>query len=197
MLTFSCPACKKRLKVKDELKGKKVRCSCGQRIAVPELMPTPEPEPSPTVTVAQTLPVPMVAAPPAVIAPAPILEIAPAVQQPPVFVNRNLTPCPACNTSVSRQALRCPSCGHILRRAQRGLFGQLFKWAFILFNLYMAYVMFTAMSATSRMMRTADSEAAVAGTAIGAGLGIGVIIFLWVAGDIVLGLFVLFTRPRE
>ena len=40
-----------------------------------------------------------------------------------------------------------------------------------------------------------DAEAA--GVAIGGALGMGMIFMLWVIGDIILGIFVLFTRPKS
>lgn len=40
------------------------------------------------------------------------------------------------------------------------------------------------------------SSAEQAGTAVGAGIGATLIIGLWIFGDIILGLFVLFTRPK-
>ena len=41
------------------------------------------------------------------------------------------------------------------------------------------------------------SEAEKAGTAIGAGIGMAMIFGIWVFGDIILGLFVLITRPKS
>ena len=41
------------------------------------------------------------------------------------------------------------------------------------------------------------SEAEKAGGAVGAGLGAVLILSIWVIGDIILGLFVLFTRPKS
>ncbi len=42
MITFACPACQKKLSVKDELAGKKGKCpGCGQGVAVPALVAAP------------------------------------------------------------------------------------------------------------------------------------------------------------
>lgn len=44
---------------------------------------------------------------------------------------------------------------------------------------------------------TAASDAEKAGAAFGTGLGAMMIIFIWVAGDVVLGLMTLLTRPKK
>jgi hypothetical protein len=46
-------------------------------------------------------------------------------------------------------------------------------------------------------IETAGSEAEQAGAAIGTGLGAMMIIFIWVAGDVVLGLMTLLTRAKK
>ena len=43
---------------------------------------------------------------------------------------------------------------------------------------------------------TATTDAEKAGTAIGATLGFGMLMGIWVFGDIILGLLVLFTKPK-
>lgn len=46
-------------------------------------------------------------------------------------------------------------------------------------------------------MGTGKSEAEQVGTAIGATLGTGFLASIWVVGDIILGILVLFTRARD
>ncbi|EHU01692.1 hypothetical protein CKS_0132 [Pantoea stewartii subsp. stewartii DC283] len=46
------------------------------------------------------------------------------------------------------------------------------------------------------MVNNAASDAERAGAAIGAGLGVMAIGGIWVIGDIILGILVLFTRPK-
>ncbi len=103
--------------------------------------------------------------------------------------------CPECDTEVSDKAFKCQKCGVQLRKLKRGFMGQLFKWSFILFNILMAYSLFAGMAASTEGMGEM-SEAEQAGTAIGTGLGVMMLISIWVFGDIILGLFVLFTRPK-
>ncbi len=109
-----------------------------------------------------------------------------------------LIKCSECETEVSDQAKTCPKCGAQLRKPRRSVFGQIMKWIFIAFNGLMVYVLIKGISAVSEASGDfgAMNEYEQAGTAIGAGLGIGVILVLWAIGSIILGLMVLVTRPK-
>ncbi|WP_432415633.1 zinc ribbon domain-containing protein [Chromohalobacter israelensis] len=104
--------------------------------------------------------------------------------------------CPECQTEVSDTALKCAKCGVQLRKPKRGFFGKLIKWSFIGFNILMAVWLIGGMGAATEGM-DAMSEAERAGATIGTGIGAAMILGLWVVGDIILGLFVLFTRPKS
>ena len=52
------------------------------------------------------------------------------------------------------------------------------------------------MSSVTEVIQS-SSGAEQVGATIGAGIGLTFIISTWVAGDIILGLFVLFTRPKS
>lgn len=105
-----------------------------------------------------------------------------------------LTSCRECGSQVSDTALKCPQCAFQLRKPKRGIFGKLFKWAFILFNILMVIWIIAGLASTSDITATTDAEKA--GAAIGTTLGLGFLVGIWVVGDIILGLFVLFTRPK-
>ena len=105
-----------------------------------------------------------------------------------------LIKCPECSTDVSDAALKCPKCGVQLRKAKRGFFGKLFKWTFVVFNILMALWLYGGMSSAARSIQNL-SGAEHAGATIGTGVGVAIILMIWVIGDIILGLFVLFTRP--
>lgn len=105
--------------------------------------------------------------------------------------------CPECNHQVSDQALKCTSCGTQLRKPKRSFIGKLIKWIFILFNLLMIFWLVGGTMSASETYSTATSEAARAGAAIGTGLGISMILTLWVIGDILIGIFVFLTRPKS
>jgi hypothetical protein len=83
-----------------------------------------------------------------------------------------------------------------LRKAKRGFFGKLFKYGFILFNIIMALWLVGGMGEATKGM-DALNGAEKAGAVIGTGIGAMLIFSIWVIGDIILGLFVLFTRPKS
>jgi hypothetical protein len=104
--------------------------------------------------------------------------------------------CPECNEEVSDSALKCPKCGYQINKPKRGVFGKIIKWSFILFNILMLWWIIGGVGATTEGIE-AMNEAEQAGVAIGTGLGVMMIMTVWVIGDIILGLFVLFTRPKS
>lgn len=103
--------------------------------------------------------------------------------------------CPECSNNVSDTAFKCPKCGVQLRKPKRGFFGKIIKWGFVAFNILMALWIFGGMNAASDGMNTLN-DAERAGAAVGAGIGIALLLGIWVVGDIILGLLVLFTRPK-
>lgn len=109
-----------------------------------------------------------------------------------------LIPCPECNNQISDTAFKCPSCGVTIRKPRRSFLGKVFMGLFIVFNLLMAGWLFSYWSALGEMMTLDDpSGAAQAGSIIGSTIGTGVIFAFWALGDIILGMLVLFTRPRS
>ena len=108
-----------------------------------------------------------------------------------------LVNCKECSTEVSDKALDCPKCGATLRKPKRTMFGKLVKWLFIGFNILMLLWMIFGVGGAAETIDTAGSDAEKAGAAIGTGLGAMIIIFIWVAGDVVLGLMTLMTRPKK
>jgi hypothetical protein len=107
-----------------------------------------------------------------------------------------LISCPECDAKVSDTALKCTQYGVQLRKAKRTFMGKVFKWAFILFNVLMAWWLVAGMNAASKVIDAGGSEAAQAGAAIGTGLGAMMVLIIWFIGAVVLGMFVLFTRPK-
>lgn len=104
--------------------------------------------------------------------------------------------CPECANSISDAAFKCPSCGVQLRKPKRGLMGKMFKWSFIGFNALMALWVVGGFNAATKNYDTMSSQAEQAGAAIGTGVGVAMLIVLWALGAVILGLFVLFTRPK-
>ena len=79
----------------------------------------------------------------------------------------------------------------------RGPFGQFCKWVFIAFNGIMLFWMISTFANVGSAASGATSDAARVGVGIGATIGFGLILTLWAFGDIILGMFVLFTRGKR
>ena len=105
--------------------------------------------------------------------------------------------CPECNTEVSETAIKCPNCGFQINKPTRSLFGKIIKWSFIIFNILMLFWAIAGGGTVSDGVANAGSDAEAAGAAIGGAIGMGMVFGLWVFGDIILGMFVLFTRPKS
>jgi preprotein translocase subunit SecG len=78
--------------------------------------------------------------------------------------------------------------GAIMAQESRGFIGTMFKWMFILFNIFMAVLVYMSMG------HTEESGTAVQ---VGAGMGIGMLAGMWIAGIMVLGAFAYFTRAKS
>lgn len=103
--------------------------------------------------------------------------------------------CPTCQHKVSTSATACPSCGAVLRKAKRGIFGKITIAAFWLFNLLMvAWIWGGTQNAVNTSAGLSGAEAA--GAAIGTGVAVTMLVFLWVIGAVILGLMALLTRPK-
>ena len=87
--------------------------------------------------------------------------------------------------------------GRVLRREirKRGFFRWLFLIIFWIFNLFMAAWLFTYLATLSGMQTNDQFEHA--GAVIGGTIDKGVLVFFWVAGAVILGLFVLLTRGQK
>jgi hypothetical protein len=81
--------------------------------------------------------------------------------------------------------------------SDRSAFGKFVKWIFIEFNVLMLLWAIVGINATSEVSSTAINDAERAGAAIGATIGMGLVIMLWALGDIILGIFVLLTRRKK
>jgi hypothetical protein len=86
--------------------------------------------------------------------------------------------------------------------SDRTVFGKIIKYLFIGFNVLMLFLLVMSCSTSGDAINNAASQAeyadaATAGATIGAGLVMGTLLFVWLVGDVVLGLFVLFTRRKK
>lgn len=103
--------------------------------------------------------------------------------------------CPTCAHQVSTTASACPSCGAILRKPKRGIFGKLIIFLFWGFNILMGVAIWAGtQNAVESSQGLTGAEAA--GAAIGTGLGFTMLAVIWLAGAILLGLMAILTRPK-
>ena len=102
--------------------------------------------------------------------------------------------CSECGTEVSDSAKTCTSCGYELIKPTRTVFGKICKWSFIIFNLFMFLLLFSYFGEVSAIEANSDMEKA--GVAIGAGIATYMIGSIWFVGDVILGMFVMFTRAK-
>lgn len=108
-----------------------------------------------------------------------------------------LKKCKECGQEVSDKAHTCTHCGYVLKKKKRGIFGQLFKWMFILFNALMAFAIYSSTKTSIGTITDNNlTDAAQTGAVIGTGIGFSMLLTLWVMGAVILGMFVLFTRPK-
>jgi primosomal protein N' len=110
--------------------------------------------------------------------------------------NPTMLSCPACGHSVSSSAMSCPSCGSILRKAKRGIFGKIAIFTFWAFNAFMVFAIWTG-SRAAIDSQDALTGAEKAGAVIGTGIGISLLLAIWLIGAVILGLMALLTRAKS
>ena len=75
---------------------------------------------------------------------------------------------------------------------KRSIFGHIAKYSFWCFNLFMALWVYLGLDVTvgkEGSLSPAES--------IGVGIGVTMLLILWVLGDIILGMIYFFTRPTR
>jgi hypothetical protein len=78
---------------------------------------------------------------------------------------------------------------------KRGFFGFVFKWVFVLFNIFMLICLIAGIANVGGTPPM--NEAEKAGQAVGLVIGVGLIMSIWGAGALILGLFVMLTRGKK
>ena len=70
-------------------------------------------------------------------------------------------------------------------------------WAFIGFNLFMVLWMIVEVGGATKQIAEAASTAEKVGISIGTRLGTSIMISIWVAGDVILGLFLFLSKAKK
>ncbi|MCB1462093.1 MAG: hypothetical protein KDJ90_06635 [Nitratireductor sp.] len=81
-------------------------------------------------------------------------------------------------------------------KRQRGFFGWVFLVLFWGWNALMAWLMVLGAGALNSLPETSD-RAEQAGRALGGAFSIGALLFMWLAGAVIFGLFALLTRGSK
>ncbi|AFK62883.1 hypothetical protein TKWG_14005 [Advenella kashmirensis WT001] len=102
--------------------------------------------------------------------------------------------CPKCTTELEDAATKCVSCGFQLEEPQRTLTGKVIKWLFIAFNLAMIGWVMVGMGVFDR---GSQSSALPRGTENAEGMGVTMIILIWVICNLIFGLVVWDTRAKN
>lgn len=79
---------------------------------------------------------------------------------------------------------------------KRGIIGKIFLLLFWIFNGLMVWWLVAGLGASGDAIQNAASEAEKSGAAIGTAIGAGIIIIVWAAGAVILGLLVLLTPGK-
>lgn len=79
----------------------------------------------------------------------------------------------------------------------RGPVGQVVKWVFILFNILMLGLLLSFCAHVGSVVNQSSSDAETAGAGVGGAIGGGFLLFVWVGGDVILGLLTLLTKGRK
>lgn len=84
-----------------------------------------------------------------------------------------------------------------IQRQKRGFFGWVTLLIFLGWNALMIYWLVQYGTLASDLTAKADSDAAQAGAAIGTGLGVMAILFVWGIGSVIFGILALLCRGRK
>lgn len=82
-------------------------------------------------------------------------------------------------------------------REKRGIFGVIALTLFLAFNFFMAFLTWASVSSAVDIVGMQETGFDKAASSIGGGAFIGVVLFLWVFGAIILGIFALLTRGKK
>jgi hypothetical protein len=83
------------------------------------------------------------------------------------------------------------------KNKRRSFINKFILWAFIGFNLFMLIWMIVEIGGATKHLAESTSTAEKIGISIGTRLGTSIMISIWVAGDVILGLFAFFNKSKK
>lgn len=104
--------------------------------------------------------------------------------------------CPKCSTTLEDDATSCVSCGFRMNTPQRTRIGIVVKWLFVIFNIAMCSWVLVAMGIFDSVDTTSQAKALPHGTENAAGMGVSMIVMVWLICNAVFGILLWDTRTR-
>lgn len=105
--------------------------------------------------------------------------------------------CPKCSTELEDAVTSCISCGFQMDKPERSRVGKAVKWVFIIFNIAMICWVLIAMGGFGLIGQTSQDQALPHGTEDSAGMGLSMIVMIWLICNAVLGIVVWDTRAKK
>ncbi len=105
--------------------------------------------------------------------------------------------CPKCSTELEHEVTSCVACGYRMDFPERSAIGKALKWIFVLFNIAMIIWVLVAMGAFDPVDIDTQKQALPHGTERSTGMGVSMIVMIWLICNAVLGVLVWDTRARK
>jgi len=105
--------------------------------------------------------------------------------------------CPKCETELEDSVTSCVSCGYHMDPPQRSRVGIAIKWLFIVFNVAMVCWVLVAMGVFDPLDPSTQEKALPHGTEHSEGIGVSMILMIWVICNAVLGVLLWDTRAKR
>ena len=83
------------------------------------------------------------------------------------------------------------------KNTPRSFIKKCIQWTFIGFNLFMVLWMIVEVGGATKQIAEATTTAEKVGISIGTRLGTSIMIFIWVAGDVISGLFLFLSKAKK
>jgi len=105
--------------------------------------------------------------------------------------------CWECGVQVSATDTKCPNCSVRLQKPESGFFVTILKWEFILFNCMMVAWLIHSIGGADIVKSQTTSEITQTSSMDYTTFGTAVIFVIWLIGDLILGVFLLLTLPKN
>jgi len=105
--------------------------------------------------------------------------------------------CPKCSTELEQAVTSCIACGYRIAPPERSVLGKILKWAFVLFNIAMVVWVLVATGVFETVHTGTQKEALPHGTEHSSGVGVSMIVMIWLICNAILGVLVWDTRAKK